>query len=75
MQISIFLTRFSFPSRTKQPLAEKARVDAYCRLELNKMTTRKEYVFKIINGIPIAADVYFRKTTTSSKLPIGAQTT
>ncbi|KAI1031307.1 hypothetical protein LB504_000113 [Fusarium proliferatum] len=34
------------------------------------MTTRKEYVFKVINGIPIAADVYFRKTTTASKLPI-----
>ncbi|RKK72109.1 hypothetical protein BFJ69_g10372 [Fusarium oxysporum] len=34
------------------------------------MTTRKEYVFKAINGIPVAADVYFRKTTTASKLPI-----
>jgi hypothetical protein len=44
-------------------------------LNMNKMTTRKEYVFKVINGIPIAADVYFRKTTTASKLPIGAQTT
>ncbi|EXK49735.1 hypothetical protein FOXG_01373 [Fusarium oxysporum f. sp. lycopersici 4287] len=34
------------------------------------MTTRKEYVFKAINGIPVAADVYFRKTTIASKLPI-----
>ncbi|KAF4421579.1 polyketide synthase [Fusarium acutatum] len=34
------------------------------------MTTRKEYVFKVINGIPIVADVYFRKATTASKLPI-----
>ncbi|ENH66321.1 hypothetical protein FOC1_g10001442 [Fusarium oxysporum f. sp. cubense race 1] len=36
------------------------------------MTTRKEYVFKAINGIPVAADVYFRNTTIASKLPIGA---
>ncbi|WKT40083.1 Alpha/Beta hydrolase fold [Fusarium oxysporum f. sp. vasinfectum] len=34
------------------------------------MTTRKEYVFKAINGIPVAADVYFRNTTIASKLPI-----
>lgn len=44
-------------------------------LNTNKMTTRKEYVFKAINGIPVAADVYFRKTTIASKLPIGTQTT
>ncbi|KAF4458229.1 polyketide synthase [Fusarium albosuccineum] len=34
------------------------------------MTTRREYVFKVASGLPIAADVYFRKATTASKLPI-----
>ncbi|KAM6508320.1 hypothetical protein FALCPG4_018193 [Fusarium falciforme] len=34
------------------------------------MATRKEYVFKVTNGISIAADVYFRKATVASKLPI-----
>ncbi|VUC26359.1 unnamed protein product [Clonostachys rosea] len=35
------------------------------------MTTRKEYIYKIANGVSVAADVYFRKAVTSSKLPIG----
>ncbi|EEU38492.1 uncharacterized protein NECHADRAFT_55379 [Fusarium vanettenii 77-13-4] len=34
------------------------------------MTTRREYVFKVANGVPIAADVYFKKAVTASKLPI-----
>jgi acetyl esterase/lipase len=35
------------------------------------MTTRKEYIYKIVNGVSVAADVYFRKAVNSSKLPIG----
>ncbi|CAI6095266.1 unnamed protein product [Clonostachys chloroleuca] len=35
------------------------------------MTTRKEYIYKIANGVSVAADVYFRKAATSSRLPIG----
>ncbi|SPJ86720.1 uncharacterized protein FTOL_11745 [Fusarium torulosum] len=34
------------------------------------MTTRKEYIYKVSNGVSVAADVYFRKAVTSSKLPI-----
>ncbi|KAJ5904899.1 uncharacterized protein N7473_001815 [Penicillium subrubescens] len=34
------------------------------------MLVRKEYVFKVASGVPIAADVYFRKANTSSRLPI-----
>jgi acetyl esterase/lipase len=36
------------------------------------MTTRKEYIYKVANGVSVAADVYFRKAVTSSKLPIGS---
>ncbi|EXA29863.1 hypothetical protein FOVG_18697 [Fusarium oxysporum f. sp. pisi HDV247] len=34
------------------------------------MTTRKEYIYKVANGVSIAAGVYFRKAMTSPMLPI-----